>query len=258
MFSVEDRERVRTRLLEQARADSRLVAAAAIGASAGEGDRWSDLDLTFGVAHGTPVEEVLTDWTTAVESEFDAIVLFDLSVGSSIYRVFLLPGTLQVDLSFTPAAEFGALGPKFHLLFGEAVQRLVTPPPSPEHTFGLAVHHIVRARICVERGRLWQAEYWLHGVRDAALSLACSRLGLESSHGRGFDRLPPEVLAPLEGALVGAVTPAELLRALGSATAGLMREAGDMPDRGAPWLRAELEELDRQAGSAPQPAERRD
>jgi len=37
-----------------------------------------------------------------------------------------------------------------------------------------------------------------------------------------------------------------------------MREAGDMPDRGAPWLRAELEELDRQAGSAPQPAERRD
>jgi hypothetical protein len=172
MFTLEDRERVRTRLLQQAGADSRLVAAAAIGASAGEGDRWSDLDLTFGVADGTSIEDVLTDWTDGVVSQFDAVVLFDLPVRSSIYRVFLLPGVLQVDLSFTPAAEFGALGPKFHLLFGEAIQRTTIPSPKPEHIFGLAVHHAVRARICIERGRLWQAEYWIHGVRDGALSLA--------------------------------------------------------------------------------------
>ena len=63
MFAVEDRERVRSRLIARARSDPRLVAAAAIGASAGEGDRWSDLDLTFGVADAAPVEDVLTDWT---------------------------------------------------------------------------------------------------------------------------------------------------------------------------------------------------
>lgn len=230
-------------MLEHAREDSRLVAAAAIGASAGGGDRWSDLDLTFGVADGVPVDEVLRDWTETVVSEFDADVLFDLPAHSTIYRVFLLPGTLQVDLSFTPAAEFGALGPKFHLLFGEAVQRSPIPPPAPDHLFGLAVHHIVRARICIERGRLWQAEYWIHGARDMVLSLACCHRGLESSHGRGFDRLPPGVLTPLENTFVRVLNPGELRRALSAATAGLLREAGTVPDSRSSWLRAELEEL---------------
>ena len=113
MFSPDERERIREMLIEKARADSRLVAAAAIGASAAEGDRWSDLDLTFAVADGVSVETVLADWTQALLADFDAVVLFDLPFLSTIYRVFLLPGKLQVDLSFTPAAEFGALGPRF-------------------------------------------------------------------------------------------------------------------------------------------------
>jgi hypothetical protein len=234
------------KLLERARADPRLVAAAAIGASAGEGDRWSDLDLTFGVATGETLDDVLTDWTAAVVSQFDAAVLFDLPARSSIYRVFLLPGALQVDLSFTPAAEFGALGPNFHLLFGEAVHRPPIPPPSPEYLFGLAVHHAVRARICIERRRFWQAEHWIHGVRDSALSLACGRRNLEVSNGRGFDRLPPDVLVPFQDSLVRNLTQDELQRALAAATAGLLRESGDIPDRGTTWLPTELEELCRQ------------
>ena len=52
------------------------------------------------------------------EFEFDAVSLFDLPFLSTLYRVFLFPGSLQVDLSFTPGREFGALGPKFRLLFG--------------------------------------------------------------------------------------------------------------------------------------------
>lgn len=240
MFSVEDRERIREMLVARARSDSRLVAAAAIGASAGGGDRWSDLDLTFGVADEVPVEEVLTDWTQVLTEEWNAAVLFDLPVRSTIYRVFLLPGMLQVDLSFTPAQEFGALGPRFHLLFGGAVERPFVPPPSPEHIFGLGVHHAVRGYICIERGRLWQAEYWIHGTRDQAMSLACRRRGLEASNGRGFDSLPREVLDAFEGALVSKLTVDELRRALTSATAALLREAGDIPDGGARWLRTEL------------------
>jgi hypothetical protein len=50
VFTVEFRERVRDRVLELARNDARVVAGAAVGSSAlGGGDRWSDLDLTFGV-----------------------------------------------------------------------------------------------------------------------------------------------------------------------------------------------------------------
>jgi hypothetical protein len=211
-----------------AHADPRVVSGAVIGGLAGNGgDRWSDLDLTFGVADDVPVGDVLADWTRRLADELEAVHLFDLGFESTTYRVFLLPGCLQVDLSFTPAAEFGALGPKFTLLFGEAVERDQPPPPSAHHLFGLGVHHAVRARFCIERGRLWQAEYWISGVRDQALALACLRSGLNPSHGRGIDDLPAEALEAFRDGLVRAVERDELLRALGVAVDALLRESAE-------------------------------
>src|SRR5687767_5958292 len=63
MFSITDRERVRDRLVERARADPDVAAAALVGSTATGGDRWSNLDLTFGVARGVPVAAVLERWT---------------------------------------------------------------------------------------------------------------------------------------------------------------------------------------------------
>ncbi len=227
MFAVEERERIRAVLVEKARGDERVVAAAAVGASAVGGDQWSDLDLTFGVADGVAVQEVLADWTRTMVEDFAAVVLFDLPFLSTIYRVFLVPGALQVDLSFTPAAEFWARGPRFQVLFGETVEHPFTPAPPAAYQFGLGVHHVVRGYICIERGRLWQAEYWISAIRDQALTLACYRLGLETSYGRGFDSLPAAVTEALAGSLVGELTVEALRRALAVATAGLLREAGD-------------------------------
>ncbi len=137
---------MRDLILARARADSRIVAGAMIGSLAlGRGDRWSDLDLGFGVAQEYSPAQVVADWTPQVEREFDAVHLFDVSAFSAIYRVFLLPGCLQVDLSFAPASEFGARGPKFKLLFGSAVERGQLERPSAQHLFGLGVHHAVRA-----------------------------------------------------------------------------------------------------------------
>ena len=139
LFTVEDRERARERVLELAASDERVVAGAVVGSLAlGDGDRFSDLDLTFAVADGVPVPEVLEDWTRTVVDELDGVHLFDLPSGASIYRVFLLPGCLQFDLSFTPAAAFGAGGPKFRLLFGDAVERPYAEPPSAHELFGHA------------------------------------------------------------------------------------------------------------------------
>ncbi len=227
MFTIQDRERVRDRALELAASDGRVVAGAVIGSLAdGEGDRWSDLDLTFAVADGTPVRDVLDEWTGPLAAEFDAVPLFDLPSGASLYRVLLLPGCLQFDLSFTPASHFGATGPKFRLLFGHAVERPFPPPPDARELFGYAVHHALRARFCIERGRYWQAEYWISGVRDTALSLACLRRGLPARHGRGFDHLPADVRDAFGDALVASLARDELLRALRCAIAGLLREAG--------------------------------
>src|SRR2546428_13495336 len=111
MFTVEERDRVRHRLVQMSRADPRLVAGALIGSTAGGGgDRWSDLDLTFGLADGTATDDVLADWTTRLVNEFHAVHIFVLPYLSTIYRVFLLPNNLQLDLSLTPGNKFLANG----------------------------------------------------------------------------------------------------------------------------------------------------
>jgi hypothetical protein len=229
VFSVEDRDRVRDRVLQLAASDSRVVAGAIVGSLARNGgDRWSDLDLTFGVADEVPLSEVLEDWTRQLVDEFQATKLFDLPSGASIYRVFLLPGCLQFDLSFTPASKFGATAPTFQIIFGSAVERPhVQPPPAPE-LFGYAVHHALRARFCLERGRYWHAEYWISGARDYALSLACRRRGFSAHYGRSFDDLPPAVTDKFKGALVGSLEPDELRRALDQVIRGLLEEAEEV------------------------------
>jgi hypothetical protein len=232
VFTVAERDRVRDRILAMARADARMVAGAIVGSLAmGGGDRWSDLDLTFGLAPGTSAAQILAEWTLALEREFDAVHLFDLPFLSTIYRVFLFPGSLQVDLSFTPGAEFGALGPRFELLFGTAVERPHIPAPAAAYLLGLGVHHAVRARFCIARDRLWQADYWIRGVRDQAMSLACLTRELSPSHGRGYDQLPAEAMALFAEAIARSIDREELLRALGAAIEAMLREAHDVRDR---------------------------
>ena len=229
MFSVSDRDRIRDYVLQLAASDARVVAGAVVGSLAlGGGDRWSDLDLTFAVADNVPVPDVLEDWTRKLVQELDAVHLFDLPSGASIYRVFLLPGCLQFDLSFTPASKFAAAGPKFKMIFGSSVEKPYTQPPTAHELFGYAVHHALRARFCIERGRYWHAEYWISGTRDYALSLACRRRGLSAVYGRGFDDLPPDVRDVFKSALVTSLERDELLRALGSAIEGLLHEVDEV------------------------------
>ena len=231
MFSIDDRNRTYDRVLALALSDPRVVAGAVVGSLAlQDGDHWSDLDLTFAVADGVPVLEVLDDWTRTIVDDWGAVTLFDLPAGASLYRVYMLPGCLQCDLSFTPAVAFGATGPQFRLLFGDAVTKPYTPAPSPQELFGYAVHHALRARFCIARGRVWQAEYWQSGVRDYALSLACLRRNLPARNGRGFDALPAEVHSAYEDALARSLEPEELLRALEVAVARLLGESAAVPD----------------------------
>ena len=123
---------------------------------------------------------------------------------------------------------------------GTQAQARAARPPSAHELFGYAVHHALRARFCIERGRFWLAEYWVSSTRDSALTLACLRLGLPTAHGRGFDDLPADVCEPLKGALVAALDRDELLRALGCAIEGLLREGAAVPElaaKVAPQLR---------------------
>ena len=245
LFSVEDRDRARARMLELAAGDERVVAGAVVGSEArGQVDRWSDLDLTFAVADGATVEELLDDWTPRVGEVLDGIRLFDLPVGPTVYRVFLLPGCLQLDLSFSPAVDFGPRGPDFKLLFGAVgegagqVGGQAALPTDDREVLGLVAHHAVRARFAIERERLWQAEYWVSAARDHLLELASRRRGLDASYGRSFDDLPPDLLAAVEATLVGALGREQMIAALGALTAAIVREySGELPSGLEPRLR---------------------
>jgi hypothetical protein len=237
VFTVAQRDALRERLLRLADEDDRVVAGAAVGSLAvGVGDRFSDLDLSFGIADHVPVAGVLDDWTRTLIDELDAVHLADLERRTTTYRVFLLPDALQLDLSMVPAAWFRPAGPRFRLLFGETAPgdaEARTPPaagdlfiPTPvvaADLFGWGVIYALHARACVERGRVWQAEHYVGAVRDHALSLACLREGLPAVQARGYDDLSADILARFDGAHVGEVEPDALRGALAASVRALMR-----------------------------------
>jgi hypothetical protein len=242
MFAVEERDEVRQRLLALAEADECVVAAAITGSHAtGAGDEWSDIDLAFGVRGDLPA--ALQQWTELLYRDFAALHHWDLPAGSTVYRVFLLPGWLEVDIAFTPAAEFGPLGPNWRTVFGQTVEREPVTPPRRDDLAGLAWHHVLHARACIERGKPWQAEYWISGVREHVLALACLRLGHATRYAKGADLLPPELTAPLEGTFVRSLDEAELRRALAVAAAALIAELERTDAALAARLRPVLKEL---------------
>ena len=237
MFTVEQRDALRERVLRLAEEDERVVAGAAVGSLADDGgDRFSDVDLTFGIADQPHVADVLEDWTRTLVDELDAVQLADLERGPTIYRVFLLPDALQLDLSMTPASQFRPAGPRFRLLFGETAagdsevptgDLFIPTPPVAGAIFGWGVIYALHARACIERWRVWQAEHYVGAVRDHALSLGCLREGLPATQARGYDDLSAETRARFEHAHVGAVEPAALRAALAACVRALLREGAE-------------------------------
>jgi hypothetical protein len=225
MFTIQQRDYVRHFVLEMAQTDPRVTGGALIGSlAAGAEDRWSDIDVTFGIASGHAIEAVMEDWTQVLARKFGVLTQFDLRAGSSLYRVFLLPDGLEIDVSVTPEGEFGARGSHFHLLFGRAQPLQAPPPPEITHLIGLCWHHVFHAHSCIERGKPWQATYWIGELRNHTLALACIRLGENVAHGRGFDKLPAVVTDPFTETLVRSLDEPELRRALAAATKCLIKE----------------------------------
>ena len=226
MFSPEERDRLREAIIATARADGRITGAAITGSAALDNnqDRWSDVDLFFGVGEPDQIAGVVADMTARMYRDHGALHHFDVVAGPATYRVYLMTSTLQVDLAFTPASSFGAVTPTFKVLFGEPVEREHYAPPAAISLLDYAWLYAMHARSSIERGKLWQAEYMVHMVRDQVLAAACVRHGLVWREGRGMDGLPGDEKKRLEGALARSLAPAELRRALGVAVDCLVAE----------------------------------
>lgn len=225
MFTTDERQRLRDRLVSAARGDARITGAAITGSGAvGREDQWSDIDLALCLSADADTEQVVADWTARMYSDHAAVHHLDVYRGPTLYRVFLLASTLQVDIAFWSDAEFGAIAPTFRLVFGTARQRPATPPPAAAELIGMAWLYALHARSSIARGRVWQSEYMISGMRDHVLALACLRHDVPAHQGRGMDSLPPQVTAALTGTLVRSLDIAELRRAVAVTSDALLAE----------------------------------
>ncbi|TDC48868.1 nucleotidyltransferase domain-containing protein [Jiangella ureilytica] len=246
MFTPDERSALRDTLIAAARADDRIEGVALTGsAAAGAEDRWSDIDLAFGLAEGADQAAVIAGWTAAMYDAHGAVAHHDVPRDGTIYRVFLLANTLQVDVAFAPAAEFGAIAPTFRLLFGTAREQPAAAPPEAAGLVSMGWLYALHARSSIERGRAWQAVHMIDGLREQVIALACLHHDLPAWQGRGVDRLPPAVLEPLLGSLVGGLDDATLRRAFAAATEALLTEATHVDPALADRLSGPLRALNR-------------
>ena len=224
-FNNSDRELLRKRLIELAEDDARVTGGADIGSSANSSwDRWSDIDITFGIANGIDVKEVLDEWTIQLNVEFAIVHHFDVRSGTAIYRVILFNNGLELDLSAAPEADFGARTPNFSLLFGRSKQISEFPTPNVQDTIGWGWHHILHANSAIRRRRFWHAEYWISALRNHVLAMRCQRYGLASAQSRGADKLPANELRALDDTLVRSIDQDSLSKALQATSREFFRE----------------------------------
>lgn len=242
IFTPADRDRLLTSLIERARGDDRITGAAVTGSGALHGtDRWSDIDFAVGIAGDR--DEVMADWTEHLYREHGVVHHMDVPSRAAIYRVFLLSDTLQVDIAFVPAAEFGATAPTFRLLFGTATEQPPTPRPDARHQIDMGWLYALHVRSSIERGRGWQAEHMLGGLRNAVLTLMCLRHGVPAGQGRGLHLLPEDATKSALATLVGSLQDEELRRAFEVAVRLLLQEAAHVDAKVATALKDPLEAM---------------
>ncbi len=208
MFTVAQRTTMLRELLDHARSDPTVAAAALVGSAAsGAADRWSDIDLALRLEPDADLLATADAWQARLQTTHEIVGQLDLWAGPALYRVFLRADTLQVDLSFWPSASFASNGEPFTVLFGEA--NVQTPPADVDRRelIGWAWLYALHVRSAVARGLAWRAVHMLNGLRDQVVALACLRHGLPAHQGRGVDRLPEPVLSHLGRSLVGAPDP---------------------------------------------------
>jgi len=225
IFTPEERERLREELVSAAQSDPNLCGAAHAGsAAASRLDRWSDIDLALCLKPAAAHEQVVAEWTDRLYHRHGAVAHVDVMRGATLFRVFLLKNTLQVDVVFWRAEDFAAIGPNFRLIYGEAKPPRPAPQPNPGALIGMAWLYGLHVRSSLARGRILQAEYMLSGMRNHVGELTCLRCGVVAQQGRGLDDLPASERETATACLPRSLEPSELRRGFQNTIQALLEE----------------------------------
>jgi hypothetical protein len=254
MFTRQEREQMRAALVSAAQADSNVTGAAHLGSAAADRlDDWSDIDLGLCLSPDAALDDVIPAWTARLYEDHEAVAHCDVRRGETLYRVFLLRNTLQVDVSFWPADRFRATGPKFKLIFGRANEPQPSPASSTAELIGLAWLCGLHVRSSIARHRLLQAEYMLSNMRNRVIALACLRQGFSTTEGRGFDDLADDQRSGFAECYPSSLGPEELHRAFQRTMSALLIETrlrdSDLAEKIGPTL-IEIARCDASLGPA--------
>jgi hypothetical protein len=228
IFNPDEREGLRDELVAAAQRDPNLCGAAHTGSAATSHlDRWSDIDLALCLKPTASYEQVVTAWTERLYQR-GAVTHVDVMRGTTLFRVFLLNNTLQVDIAFWRADEFGAMGPSFRLIFGEAKPPRAAGQQDSKALIGMAWLYALHVRSSLARGRVLQADYMLSGMRNHVFELICVRCGVVASQGRGLDELPAAEREMAAACIPRSLESAEMKRAFQETMRVLVNEIGPM------------------------------
>ena len=187
VFSVKEREALRTRLARFAEADEQISAAALLGSAArDELDQWSDIDLALRLVPDAEPELVADVWAARVADTEQVVDQLDIRASGALYRVLLLASSLQVDLSFWPHERPLTGGAPVAVLFGEVPVAPVEPVDGLDESRSavrMGWLFALHVRSALGRGRCWQAVGMLESIRNVLVGLYC-RLGLDRPRNR--------------------------------------------------------------------------
>lgn len=244
MFTVEQRDRIRDELIALAHADDSVVGAALVGSSAtGLQDDLSDIDLALQLTLDVDEAQVVSRWTNHIAATYGLAHHLDVFAGSTRYRVFLLPNSLQIDVSFWAYDVFGATGDRFRLLFGASREAAIAGAVDTNRLIGYAWLYALHVRSSISRNEPWHALSLLDDMRDYVLMLTCVRHGLNAHQLRGVDNLPTEVLARFQAARATSIQGDELRRSLEAHAQLLLAEVRFLDDALAAALSPPIQEI---------------
>lgn len=216
IFTEKDSNKMFERLIQMGLSDDRIIGGALVGSSANDTkDKWSDLDITFGLKKEIDPRFVLDEWISILNKEYTIVHYFDVHRSLGIYRVMLFPNGLEVDLSMVPEEEYGPKSSDFKLIFGRIGENKNNlKSHSVEELFGWGWHHILHANSAIHRKKFGQAEFWINNLRNYVFELQCIRFGLPAVHGRGIHLLPKHFNKAMQYTLIKSLSSSELKRSL--------------------------------------------
>ena len=109
LFTPEEREETARRVSRLLGSDDRIdgiVSIVIVGSLAGQGDRWSDIDIEVIVADDEELPAVTANWVANLYELLPVVHHFEAVFGDTLVRGFLLENLLELDLAFDQAEDF--------------------------------------------------------------------------------------------------------------------------------------------------------